>query len=151
MIGITSLQLQHQDETRLGGQPEDPSGPQSRSHLVTNENGSDSSIAQTSELDAFAEAVQALEQAKQVIAGRCEPLLALPVQASLDVVKVSSHSNSMFHLTELTAQAVQMNDQDEIELDGVMKALVLLDGRVDSAMLLLHELVRRVNPLIRSS
>ncbi|KAF7979121.1 hypothetical protein HWV62_43339 [Athelia sp. TMB] len=117
----------------MKGQPEDPSesGIQSRSHPDT-ENRSDSSTGQIYEPKAFAEDVQALEHAKAVLAGRCEALLASPVQALLDVVK--------------TWDAVHKNGQDETALDDVMQALVALEDRTDSAVVLLHEFTVVLKP-----
>ncbi|KZP07245.1 hypothetical protein FIBSPDRAFT_290164 [Athelia psychrophila] len=79
---------------------------------------------QISELEVFAKAVRTLEQAKQVIAGRCVRLLASPIDGLLDVVAACSN-----------------NDQEEGGLDGILKVLVALDGRLDSALVLLHERV----------
>ena len=50
----------------------------------------DSSPGQTTELEAFAGAVKALERAKGVVAGRCARLLALPIDGVLDIVKACS-------------------------------------------------------------
>ncbi|KZP26318.1 hypothetical protein FIBSPDRAFT_1040863 [Athelia psychrophila] len=75
-------------------------------------NRSNASPGQTSKLEVLAKAVQTLEQAKQVIA------------RFLDVLG-----------TCIT------DDQEEGELVGILKALVGLDGRVDSALVLLHERV----------
>lgn len=44
------------------------------------------------ELEAFTEAVQALKQAQEVIAGRCACLLALPIDALFDVTKACNVS-----------------------------------------------------------
>ena len=85
---ITFIQLQHSDER----QPKDPSVLQSGSPLETEDQGSGPPTGQISELEAFAEAVQALEQAQQVIAGRCASLLALPIDVLFDVVKACSVS-----------------------------------------------------------
>ncbi|KZP05699.1 hypothetical protein FIBSPDRAFT_805582 [Athelia psychrophila] len=73
---------------------------------------SNSPPGQISELEVFAKAVQTLEQARQVIAG------------FLDVVG-----------------ACITNDQEEGELVGILKALVALDGRLNAALVLLHERV----------
>ncbi|KZP02890.1 hypothetical protein FIBSPDRAFT_845430 [Athelia psychrophila] len=85
---------------------------------------SNSPPGQTSELEVFAEAVRTLEQAKQAIAGRCVRFLTSPIDGLLDVVAACSK-----------------NDQEEGGLDGILKALVALDGRLDSALVLLHERV----------
>ncbi|KZP02317.1 hypothetical protein FIBSPDRAFT_77776, partial [Athelia psychrophila] len=90
-------------------------------------NRSNSPPRQISKLEVFAKAVRALEQAKQVIAGRCVHILASPVDGLLDVV-----------------QACGTNEQEEGALDGILQALAALDGRLDSALVLLHE---RVAPI----
>ncbi|KAF7976369.1 hypothetical protein HWV62_6931 [Athelia sp. TMB] len=90
----------------------------------------DSSPGQTTELEAFAGAVKALEHAKGVVAGRCVQLLASPIDGVLDVAK-ACHA----------ALDVQTNDQDAGGLGDMLKALVALDGKTDSALALSHELV----------
>ena len=72
---VVFLQLKRSDEKRSDRRPKD------------------SSIGQVSELEAYAEAVHTLEQLKEVIAGRCARLLALPIDGLLDVVNACSVSS----------------------------------------------------------
>ncbi|KAF7980738.1 hypothetical protein HWV62_36757 [Athelia sp. TMB] len=83
----------------------------------------DLAAEQPSELEAYVEAVKALEQTKEVLAGRCVRLLTLPVEGVLDVARACS------------------NDHGDGGLAGIRKALEALDGRMDSALVLLGELV----------
>ena len=78
------------------GQPEDPpilqsdSPPDSPPDIA--DTGPDSSTGQRSELEAHAEALQALEQAKAIIASGCVRLLALPIEGLRDVANACSVS-----------------------------------------------------------
>ena len=90
---ITFLQLKHSVEICLGGRPEDPSTVQSDSPPDIEDQRPDLSTGQTPELETYAEAVQAVEQAKEVIAGRCVRLLTLPIEGLLDVANACSVSS----------------------------------------------------------
>ena len=84
-------------------QPKDHSVLQPGSSLGAESRQPDSSAGQTSELEAFTEAVKVLEHAKKVGAGRCVRLLALPIDGVLDVVKacsMRSNLDSKFHFTK---------------------------------------------------
>ncbi|KZP14099.1 hypothetical protein FIBSPDRAFT_868610 [Athelia psychrophila] len=122
IVAIAFFHFRRSGGVRLVGRIKGPSllhsGVDIKSHR------SNSPPGQISELEVFAEAVRTLEQAKQVIAGRCVRLLASPIDGLLDVVAVCSK-----------------NDQEARGLDGILKALVALDGRLDSALVLLHERV----------
>ena len=85
-IGVRSVG-KYQD-----GRPKDPPILQSDSPPDIEDTGPDSSTGQRSELEAHAEALQALEQAKAVIAGACVRLLALPIGGLLDVANACSVS-----------------------------------------------------------
>ena len=78
--------LKRSDEEYLDSRPKDPSALQSDSPT-------DLSTEQPSELEAYAEAVRALEQTKEVIAGRCVCLLSLPIEGVLDVANACSVSS----------------------------------------------------------
>ncbi|KAF7983214.1 hypothetical protein HWV62_23492 [Athelia sp. TMB] len=129
---IAFLQFQQYDERRLNGWSKCLSLLWPGSHIADEGNQSGFSTSWTSELEleAFAEAVHALEQAKKVIAGRCTRLLALPIDALLDVAKACS--------------------TNEEELGGVLGALVALDDKMDSALVLLHQLVTSTQPTSQS-
>ncbi|KAF7977335.1 hypothetical protein HWV62_4119 [Athelia sp. TMB] len=133
---IAFLQLQHDDERRLNGRPKCLSLLWPGSHIDDEGNQSGFSTSRTSELEleAFAEAVYALEQAKKVIAGRCARLLAWPVDTLLDVVEACS-------LNALPGMKTNVE-----ELGGIRKALLTLDGKTDSALVLLHQLVTSTQP-----
>lgn len=91
VAALTSLQLQRSDEPP-NDQTEDTTSLEPG--LPPGEKESHSSTGQTSELDAFAEAEQALNQAKELVAGKGAPFLELPIGGLLDVVNacvVSSH------------------------------------------------------------
>ena len=93
-------------DTHLNDPPKDPSSLRSGSPLDTEANATDSAAGQTSELEAFEEAVQALKEAKEAVAGRCVRLLALPIDGLLAVVKACSVSSDLdfeSHLTQSTA------------------------------------------------
>lgn len=64
IVAVTSLQLRHSDYTRLNGQIEDPPAGHSGSPADAEIKGLHYFIGRTSELQAFAEAVQGLEQTK---------------------------------------------------------------------------------------
>ncbi|KAF7969164.1 hypothetical protein HWV62_28218 [Athelia sp. TMB] len=107
VTAIAFLQLKRSDEKRLGRRPKDLS------------------TGQVSEPEAYAEAVHTLEQLKEVVAGKCSRLLALPIDGLLDV-----------------ANACSTNDQDDGKLAGAIKAL---DVFVDSALVSWGELVTSAN------
>ena len=86
IIDIASHKAHLFYQASLDDQPEG-TPPHSSSPPDTEDIGPDSPTGQTFALEAFVEAVQALEQAKEVIAGRCERLLASPIHGLLDVVK----------------------------------------------------------------
>ena len=93
MATITSLQLKYSDYVPPNRRPKDPSVKQSGSPLQAEDNGPDLPALQASELEPFAEAVQALGRAKAVIAGRWPLILALPIDGLLDVVEACSVSH----------------------------------------------------------
>ena len=86
VAATTSLQLKRSDEEYPDGRPKDTSALQSDS-------ATDLSTEQPSELEAYATAVKALEQTKEVIAGRCARLLSLPIEGVLDVANACSVSS----------------------------------------------------------
>ena len=83
VAAITFLQLKRSEKTPLLHSDRPPG---------IEDTGPDLFTGQTSELEAFAEAVRVLEQAKEVIAGRCVRLLTLPIEGLLDVVNACSVS-----------------------------------------------------------
>ncbi|KAF7973065.1 hypothetical protein HWV62_16246 [Athelia sp. TMB] len=122
-------------------QNEDPSSMQSGSPLDVGD-GSGSSCGLAYEHEVFAETARALEQVKEVIAGSCLRLLASPIDGLLDVIRTCSfHLDANPHLAELKTPDVQTHGQDEVELNEILKALIVLDGRTDSALALWEEFI----------
>ena len=148
IVNAVKLHKQHSNQARLDGQPKDTHALHSSSLPDAGHEGPSSSTVQTFELETFAKAVQALEQAKGVISSSHMRLFASPIDGLLDVVKTC---RVRFHLhtqnpARLTITLVfQMNDQDSANFGDIVEALVALDGSTDSALALWHELVRYVN------
>ena len=114
----------------------------------------DCATGQTSELEAFTDAVQALEKVQGIITGRSARLLALPIDELLGVAKACSVSFDLdfkSRLAKLIAWNVQMNDQDEEGLSGISTALVALDGKTDSTAALWQKLVVYVNSVFSAA
>ncbi|KAF7983725.1 hypothetical protein HWV62_19677 [Athelia sp. TMB] len=124
VVTAVSHQLRHsRGPTRSNGQLEDPSGIQTGLPLGPENRGAESSTRRRSGVEAFAEAIQTLEQTKEVVAGRCVQLLASPVVALLDVA----------------------GSRGVGEPSGILKALRALDSKMDSALGLLPELVASIH------
>ncbi|KAF7976366.1 hypothetical protein HWV62_6925 [Athelia sp. TMB] len=125
VVTAASHQLRHsRGPTRPNGQLEDPSGIQTGLPLGPENRGAEST-RRRSGVEAFAEAIQTLEQTKDVVAGRCVRLLTSPVDALLDVVNAGSRGVG--------------------EPSGILKALGALDSKMDSALGLLPELVASIH------
>ncbi|KZP32427.1 hypothetical protein FIBSPDRAFT_518370 [Athelia psychrophila] len=120
VAALTSLQLQRSDEPP-NDQTEDTTSLEPG--LPPGEKEFHSSTGQTSELDAFAEAEQALNQAKELVAGKGAPFLELPIGGLLDVVN-----------------ACVTNKREQGNFGAILETLVALEGKTDSAMLCLHDL-----------
>ncbi|KAF7974794.1 hypothetical protein HWV62_11287 [Athelia sp. TMB] len=121
---ITSLQLKYLDHVPSNRQPKDLFVKQSGSPLQAGDNGPVLPALQASELEPFAEAIQALRQAKAVIACKWPPILVLPIDGLLDVV-----------------EACSTNGQDTEVLIDIHKAMIALDRMVDAALAHMRQLV----------
>ncbi|KAF7966282.1 hypothetical protein HWV62_39247 [Athelia sp. TMB] len=95
-------------------------------------------LAENSEVDLsggqpdFAEAAEALLQAKSVVADRCLSFLELPIDGLLDVVNACGSNDSEHR-------------QDEMDIGGILKGLLTLEEKTHSALMLLQDHIIDVN------